>query len=174
MKHQIFVTEIYKGQISLPLNITDDYSKWAVFEKTLNPQGMSASTTIRGWQYAFSSGESIPAWLQSLMPGISEIKTELEYSSVKSMWTVDYEIGGFQDAHFHQPGNNLYTIIINLSGQGELILFDPRQLATAHGESISKIETLNPGDWIALPSWLVHGTRPSLDRRSILVLDVNK
>jgi oxalate decarboxylase/phosphoglucose isomerase-like protein (cupin superfamily) len=90
------------------------------------------------------------------------------------MWTVDYEPGGFQDAHFHQPGNNLYTIIINLLGSGQLILFDPRQLATAHGESISKIETLSPGYWIALPSWLVHGTRPSLNRRSILVMDVNK
>ena len=174
MKHQMFITEIFKGQISLPLNITDSYNQWTAFEKTLNPQGMSASTTIRGWQYAFSATESMPTWLESLMPSISEIKSEIDYSSLKSMWTVDYEIGGFQDAHFHQPGNNLYTIIINLSGQGELILFDPRQLATAHGESISKIEVLNPGDWIAMPSWLVHGTRPSLNRRSILVMDVNK
>ena len=170
----MFITEVFKGQISLPLNITDSYNQWTKFEKTINPLGVSASTTIRGWQYAFSAAESMPAWLESLMPNISEIKAELDYSSVKSMWTVDYEIGGFQDAHFHQPGNNLYTIIINLSGQGELILFDPRQLATAHGESISKIETLNPGDWIAMPSWLIHGTRPSLNCRSILVIDVNK
>lgn len=174
MKHQMFITEVFKGQICLPLNITDSYNQWATFEKTLDPRGISASTTIKGWQYAFSAAESVPAWLDSMMPAISDIKAEINYCSVKSMWTVDYEIGGFQDAHFHQPGNNLYTIIINLSGQGELILFDPRQLATAHGESISKIETLNPGDWIAMPSWLVHGTRPSINHRSILVLDVNK
>ena len=170
----MFITEVYKGQISLPSNITDSYAEWATFEKTLDPVGVSASTTVNGWQYAFSTGESVPAWLESLMPSISEIKAEVGYNTVKSMWTVNYEVGGFQDAHFHQPGNNLYTIIINLSGQGELILFDPRQLATAHGESISKIEVLNPGDWIALPSWLVHSTRPSLNRRSILVMDVNK
>jgi hypothetical protein len=165
---------VFKGHVSLPLNITDSYTEWTAFEKTLDPLGISASTTIRGWQYAFNTVKTVPAWLESLMPNISKIKAEINYNSIKSMWTVDYEVGGFQDAHFHQPGNNLYTIIINLLGQGELILFDPRQLATAHGESISKIETLNPGDWIALPSWLVHGTRPSLNRRSILVMDVNK
>jgi len=170
----MFITEVFKGHISLPLNITNDYNQWAAFEKTLDPLGLSASTTIRGWQYAFGTAKTVPAWLELLMPNINEIKADINYSSIKSMWTVDYEVGGFQDAHFHQPGNNLYTIVINLSGHGELILFDPRQLATAHGESISKIEILNPGDWIALPSWLVHGTRPSLNRRSILVMDVNK
>lgn len=174
MKYNMFITEVFKGQISLPLSITDSYNQWATFEKMLDPSGMSASTTVKGWQYSFNKAEPAPAWLESLTPAISEIKAEIAYNTVKSMWTVDYEVGGFQDAHFHQPGNNLYTIIINLSGQGELILFDPRQLATAHGESISKIEILNSGDWIALPSWLVHSTRPSVSHRSILVMDVNK
>lgn len=174
MKHQMFITEIFKGQVLLPLDLIDSYDQWATFEKTLDPVGLSKSTTVGGWQYSFNSADSPPNWLELLMPSIREIKAEVNYNTIKSMWTVDYEVGGFQDAHFHQPGNNLYTIIINLSGQGELILFDPRQLATAHGESISKIETLNPGDWIALPSWLIHGTRPSLTRRSILVMDVNK
>jgi hypothetical protein len=174
MKYNMFITEVFKGHISLPLNIIDSYTEWAAFEKTLDPEGVSASTTIKGWQYVFGTAQHTPAWLESLIPYIGEIKAEVAYNTVKSMWTVDYEVGGFQDAHFHQPGNNLYTIIINLSGQGELILFDPRQLATAHGESISKIETLNPGDWIAMPSWLIHGTRPSLNHRSILVMDVNK
>jgi hypothetical protein len=174
MKYNMFVTEIFKGQISLPLDLIDSYNQWTTFEKTLDPLGVSKSTTVQGWQYSFNTDNSAPKWLELLMPSIREIKAEVNYNTVKSMWTVDYEVGGFQDAHFHQPGNNLYTIIINLSGQGELILFDPRQLATAHGESISKIEILNPGDWIALPSWLIHGTRPSLCHRSILVMDVNK
>jgi hypothetical protein len=170
----MFVTEVYKGHLQLPSDTIESYNQWAAFEKTLDPVGVSKSTTVRGWQYAFNAAETTPKWLELLMPGISEIKTEVAYNTIKSMWTVDYAIGGFQDAHFHQPGNNLYTIIINLSGQGELILFDPRQLATAHGESISKIEILNAGDWIALPSWLIHSTRPSLSQRSILVMDVNK
>jgi hypothetical protein len=174
MKYNMFVTEVFKGQISLSSDTMISYDQWVAFEKTLDPIGVSKSTTVRGWQYAFNTAESTPKWLELLMPSICEIKAEIAYNTVKSMWTVDYEVGGFQDAHFHQPGNNLYTIIINLSGQGELILFDPRQLATAHGESISKIEILNPGDWIALPSWLIHSTRPSLNRRSILVMDVNK
>lgn len=174
MKHNMFITEVYKGHLSLPLDTIESYNQWAAFEKTLDPIGVSKSTTVSGWQYSFNSANSSPNWLELLMSSIREIKAEVNYNTIKSMWTVDYEVGGYQDAHFHQPGNNLYTIIINLSGQGELILFDPRQLATAHGESISKIETLNPGDWIALPSWLIHSTRPSLNRRSILVMDVNK
>jgi hypothetical protein len=174
MKYNMFVTEIFKGNVQLSSNIIDRYTQWSTFEKTLDPIGVSKSTTVCGWQYSFNSSESTPDWLELLMPQICEIKAEVNYNTVKSMWTVDYEPGGFQDAHFHQPGNNLYTIIINLLGSGQLILFDPRQLATAHGESISKIETLDPGDWIALPSWLVHSTRPSLSRRSIVVMDVNR
>lgn len=174
MKLNLFTTEIYRGQIVLPLGTIESYKQWTAFEKTLNPLGISKSTTVQGWQYAFDSAESTPIWLESLVSNICEIKAEVGYNTVKSMWTVDYETGGFQDAHFHQPGNQLYTIIVNLTGQGQLILFDPRQLATAHGESISQMEALNPGDWIALPSWLIHSTRPCIGPRSILVMDVNK
>lgn len=174
MKHNKFVTEIFKGTIDVPADTVEKYRQWADFERTLDPLGRSESTTINGWQYSFNNNQSPPNWLNSMFSGIQKIKDEIGYNAVKSIWTVDYEKGGFQDPHFHQPGNRLFTVIINISGTGELLLFDPRQIATAQGESIIEIETLNPGDWIAMPSWLTHSTRPCKDNRIILVMDVHQ
>ena len=174
MKIDKFITEIYKGKFELPETIVEEYKSWAHFEKELDPKGRSDSTTINGWQYSFSQKDKTPAWLDKLMPFILDIKKEISYNTVKSLWTIDYQTGGFQDPHFHQPGNNLYTVILNIFGNGDLLLFDPRQLATAHGEKIVEIETLTNGDWIAMPSWLVHSTRPCKDNRIILVMDVHK
>lgn len=174
MKYTKFVTEIFKGSLDLPTDLIEKYRQWSEFERTLDPLGRSESTTVNGWQYSFNNNQTAPQWLESLFPNINEIKSDIGYNSVKSMWTVDYNVGGFQDPHFHQPGNRLYTIIINLTGTGELLLYDPRQIATAQGESIVEIETLNPGDWIAMPSWLTHSTRPCRDKRIILVMDVHQ
>ncbi len=174
MKQNKFVTEIYKGNFVIAPEVIEKYKKWSDFEKELDPLGRSDSTTLKGWQYSFNNNDSPPDWLEDIFPLIKEIKKEIGYNTVKSMWTVQYENGGFQDPHFHQPGNNLYTIIINIFGQGELILFDPRQLATAHGASIVEIENLMPGDWYAMPSWLVHSTRPCNGERIILVMDVHQ
>ncbi len=172
MKYSKFVTEIFKGKSTISPDILEKYKTWSRFEKELDPIGRSDSTTVHGWQYSFSNNDAPPDWFDKLLPLIKEIKEEIGYNVVKSMWTVYYNKGGFQDPHFHQPGNNLYTVIINISGDGELVIFDPRQLATAHGASIVEIEKLSSGDWIAMPSWLVHSTRPCADERIILVLDV--
>lgn len=174
MKYNKFVTETYKGNFEISIDTVARYKKWSEFEKALDPIGRNDSTTINGWQYSFDNSDSVPNWLEDLLPQIKHIKDEIGYNQIKSMWTVQYDQGGFQDPHFHQPGNNLYTIIINISGQGELVIFDPRQLAIAHGERIVEIENLRPGDWYAMPSWLVHSTRPCQEERIILVLDVHQ
>lgn len=173
MKIDKFVTSIYKGHFSISEKFEEIFDDWADFEKTLNPEGCLYSTTQHGWQYSFSR-EKIPRWLEEIFPHIQQIKQEINCLNLKSSWVVDYSIGGYQDPHFHQPEDNLYTIVINLFGNGELLLHDPRPIAICHGNSIVEIETLQPGDWIAIPSWLVHSSRPSTERRIIYVMDIFK
>jgi hypothetical protein len=172
MKQDLFVTTVYKGNFELSNQFLNKFDNWANFEKDLDPSGCKYSTTQNGWQYSFNLGEKPPLWFGEIVDVLSNIKEELKFKNIKSSWVVDYEKGGYQDPHFHQPENNLYTIILNFHGNGELLLFDPRPIATCQGFNILEVETLKPGSWIAIPSWLVHSSRPSKDRRIIYVLDV--
>lgn len=174
MKLFKFVTEIYRGHFDLAEDFIEEYKEWSKFEKDLDSQGCQGTTTNLGWQYSFNNLDVAPKWLEKLKPFILEIKTETELNLTKSIWTVYYEKGGYQDAHFHQPQSNLYTVIINLFGDGELSLYDPRPLATAHGESILEKYPLKSGDWIAIPSWLIHSTAPARNDRAVLVIDIYK
>lgn len=172
MKQDLFVTTIYKGTFDLSDNFLNKFDSWANFEKELDPDGCQYSTTQKGWQYSFKPGEKPPFWFDEISLVLSNIKEEIGFKHIKSSWVVDYQQGGYQDPHFHQPENNLYTVILNFSGSGELLLFDPRPIATCQGFSILEVELLKPGSWIAIPSWLVHSSRPSDNRRIIYVLDV--
>ena len=172
MLRQKFVTNIWSDNITIDESVLKLYDDWVEFEKTLDPEGRTESTTQNGWQYSFTPKDKTPEWLEMLQPQIRNIKNEVTWSYVKSSWVVDYHKGGFQDAHYHAPENDLKTIIINLRGEGDLLLYDPRPMAVSQGAPIVDIVKLGQGDWIAIPGWLVHSTRPCPDHRSIYVLDV--
>jgi hypothetical protein len=148
------------------------YNDWVSFEQALNPDGVAESTTQNGWQYIFKYGESEPSWLSALHLEINKIKEEINHVRLKNMWVVEYNNGGYQDPHFHNIGiASLVTTIINLQGTGEIILQEPRQLAMSQGISFAETVRLTPGEWLSIPSYLIHNSRPSLGQRSILVID---
>lgn len=171
MLKEQFVTKTWKGEFLLTQKTLTEYDKWVKFEKELDPEGRVDSTTRSGWQYSFSNGESPPDWLEELLPEINKIKNEIGITTIKSSWAIEYGIGGYQDPHVHQSHINLVTIILNLKGTGELMLFDPRPGAVGQGLPILEVETLNPREWFAMPGWLAHSTRPCKNARSILVID---
>lgn len=171
MLKERFITKTWKGNFLISQSTLNEYDQWVKFEKELDPIGRNDSTTRNGWQYSFSSSESSPGWLENLLPEVNKIKNEIQFTKIKSSWVIEYEKGGYQDPHVHQPHTNLVTIILNLRGTGELLLFDPRPGAVGQGFPILEIETLNSGEWFAMPGWLAHGSRPSLEFRSILVID---
>lgn len=172
MKQARFVTPTWHGHIELSDHILKMYNEWAQFERELDPTGAIESTTQHGWQYIFKYSEPEPKWLSLLHPEINKIKEEINYVRLKNMWVVDYNDGGYQDPHFHNIGiAKLVTTIINLQGTGEIILQEPRQLAMSQGINFAEIVRLGPGDWLSMPSYLIHNSRPSKGQRSILVID---
>lgn len=171
MKIEKFVTPLWKGEFNVDQKIIEKFDNWCDFEKSLDPDGRRESTTSGGWQYSFNDNEKIPDWLNLLMPEFNLIKKEIGLIKIKSSWAIDYQPGGFQDPHVHQPHTNLITVIMNLRGIGELLLFDPRPMAVGYGHPIVEKETLAPGQWFAMPGWLAHNSRPCETRRSILVID---
>lgn len=166
-----FVTKTWKGKLNLDKNFHKEYSEWVNFEKTLDNVGRTDSTTVGGWQYSFDGYDKTPSWFFNIKPQIDKVKEEIGFKNIKSSWVIEYEPGGYQDPHVHQPRTNLVTIIFNLCGYGDLLLFDPRPMAVNNGYSIVEEEHLEPGDWIAIPGWVVHNTRPCSEHRSILVID---
>lgn len=171
MLKERFVTKTWKGNFTILPKTLISFEQWVKFEKELDPTGRYESTTMNGWQHSFNNSESTPDWLDDLLPEINKIKDEIGFTAVKSSWAIEYNAGGYQDPHVHQPHTNLISLILNLKGVGELLLFDPRSCAVGQGISVLEIEILHPGEWIALPGWLLHGTRPCKSSRSILVID---
>lgn len=170
MKIEKFITPLWRGKFNIDGTIIDKFDTWCEFEKSLDPEGRSDSTTSNGWQYSFHE-DKVPDWLTPIIPEVNNIKKEIGLTKIKSVWAIDYQIGGFQDPHVHQPHTNLITVIMNLRGTGEILLFDPRPMAVGYGHPIVEKEILRSGEWLAMPGWLVHNSRPCLDRRSILVFD---
>jgi hypothetical protein len=171
MKLEKFITNIWKGEFKIANDIIEKFDSWCDFEKSLDPLGRNESTTSNGWQFSFSENDRSPDWLSILMPEFNKIKKEIGIVNLKSSWAIDYYPGGFQDPHVHQPYSNLITVIMNLRGEGELLIFDPRPMAVGYGEPIVEKEILRPGQWFAMPGWLIHNSRPCQERRSILVFD---
>jgi oxalate decarboxylase/phosphoglucose isomerase-like protein (cupin superfamily) len=155
----LFPTEIYFGTIDLNDKLIYDLKKWIEIQKLLEEDLSTYSTTNNGWQYAFKYNDIQPEWHKSI---ISQVDSDF-YLKNKSSWIVDYEIGGYQDPHIHRSSQG--TMIINLVGSGDLLLYDTR---TTGG---FEVKTLNPGDWVYIPGWLMHSSRPCKDKRSILVID---
>lgn len=172
MKIDKFVTETWQGTFELEDKFYQEYASWIQFERELDPEGHKYSTTQKGWQRAFSDREPVPSWFDYLQPTIDLIKTEIDYSTIKSSWIVEYDEGGYQDPHLHNvPHKEGLTIIINLQGEADLLLFDPRATAICQGHVFADIVALKPGIWVAIPTWLVHSSRPCKNKRSILVID---
>ena len=172
MKIDRFITPTWLGHININDNLINEYKNWSKFEKELDPYGATLSTTVNGWQYIFNQTDKDPDWLKILRPEINKIKDEIQWTRLKTMWVIDYEIGGYQDPHFHNVGVvQLVSIIINLIGNGQLILQDPRPIAQAQGVDFANVIELAPGDWCAFPSYIIHNSRPCNEYRSILVLD---
>jgi len=166
IEHTLFPTTVYKGSIDMLPLITNDYSKWIQVEKLITDP-VIGSTTHNGYQRVFVPGDKEPSWMSYILDKISPLTAQL--GSIKSSWVVSYDIGGYQDPHIH--ANSYYTAIVNISGHGELLLFDPRPIAVALSSPFAEIITLSPGDWIAFPGWLTHSSRPCLVERNILVID---
>lgn len=173
MRIDRFVTPTYAGRFNISDEVIEKYKKWVEFEKELNPPGASESTTMNGWQYVFGPNDQEPDWLKLLKPNINAIREEIGCVRAKTLWVVEYNAGGYQDPHFHNIGiANVMTVIMNLDGTGDLILQDPRQIAMAQGLGFADVITLEPGDWVALPAYVIHNSRPAPSNRSILVLDL--
>jgi hypothetical protein len=163
----LFPTTVYKGNMDMLLLITNDYSKWIQVEKLITDP-VSGSTTHSGYQRVFVPGDKEPSWMTYILDKISPLTAQLG-AVIKSSWVVSYDAGGYQDPHIH--ASSYYTAIVNISGTGELLLFDPRPIAVALSSPFAEIITLSPGDWIAFPGWLTHSSRPCLAERNILVID---
>jgi oxalate decarboxylase/phosphoglucose isomerase-like protein (cupin superfamily) len=156
---ELFAVQIFTGKITLTEKIIQDYLKWLEIQKLLEEDVSSISTTINGWQYAFKHNDTQPEWHKSI---VSQIDTDFHLKD-KSSWIVDYDVGGYQDPHIHRSSHG--TMIINLVGSGDLLLYDTRPTGGF------EVKTLNPGDWIYIPGWLMHSSRPCKEKRSILVID---
>lgn len=155
----LFPVDIFFGTVDLTDKTISDFKKWLEIQKLLEDDISSISTTMNGWQYAFKSDDSQPEWHKNI---ISQFDKDF-YTKDKSSWVVDYNVGGYQDPHIHRSSRG--TMIINIVGSGDLLLYDTRPT----GGTI--IKTLNPGDWIYIPGWLMHSSRPCKENRSILVID---
>jgi hypothetical protein len=155
---QAFPAEISYGTIALSDKTVYDFVKWLEIQKLLEEDVSAGSTTVNGWQYAFKSGDNQPSWHANI---VSQFKSQ---ELCESSWIVDYEIGGHQTPHFHR--NSKSTLIINIVGKSDLLLFD------SYMNEYPK--TLNPGDWIHIPGWLMHASQPCKEKRSILVIDYKK
>jgi hypothetical protein len=172
MKKDRFVTPTWSGHFDISEKTIKLYYDWVKFEKNLDPKGASESTTRNGWQYIFSKWDAEPDWLNSIKHEVAEIKKEIGFARIKTEWIVDYDIGGYQDPHFHTVGvANVMTTIVNLAGEGEVVVLDPRQLAMGQGIKFADEIKLAPGDWFSMPSYLIHSSRPCNVPRSILVFD---
>jgi oxalate decarboxylase/phosphoglucose isomerase-like protein (cupin superfamily) len=155
----LFPVQIFYGKIDLDEKLIQDYLKWVEIQKLLEEDISSLSTTVNGWQYAFNHKDIQPEWHKTI---VSQVDSYFHLKD-KSSWIVDYEIGGYQDPHIHR--NSLGTIILNLVGSGDLLLYDTRPVGAI------EVRALNPGDWIYIPGWLMHSSRPCKEKRSILVID---
>ena len=156
---QLFAVDIFYGNIELNEKIIADIKKWLEIQKLLEDDISSISTTINGWQYAFKPHDVQPQWHKHV---VSQLDSSY-HSKDKSSWVVDYDVGGYQDPHIHR--NSKGTMIINLIGSGDLLLYDTRPTGGF------EVKTLNPGDWIYITGWLLHSSRPCPTTRSILVID---
>ena len=173
MKIERFVTPTWVGHFDLKESTVKDYLDWVKFEKELDPTGAQESTTRNGWQFMFGQWAVEPNWLKAIKPVINSIREEVKCVRVKTVWVVDYEKGGYQDPHFHNIGiANVMTIIINLTGEGDVILQNPNPIAMAQGLGFAEIVHLTPGDWLAFPAYVIHNSRPADMPRGILVMDV--
>jgi len=158
----LFPVEIFFGKITLDDRIIYDFKKWLEIQKLLEDDISAISTTMNGWQYAFKQHDIQPEWHKNI---VSQIDTDF-YIKEKSSWVVDYDVGGYQDPHIHKSSKG--TTIINIVGSGDLLLYDTRPTGGF------EVKTLNPGDWIYIPGWLMHASQPCKEKRSILVIDYKK
>ncbi len=173
MKVDRFVTTTYAGHFDLDPSIIKEFKEWAEFERTLDPDGAKESTTQNGWQYVFGQHTQEPKWANKLKPILNSIKEEIGCVRIKTIWAIQYDEGGYQDPHIHNSGlARMMSFILNLDGEGEVILQDPRQIAVAQGLGFADIVKLTPGDWLAFPGYIIHNSRPAAMPRSILVMDV--
>lgn len=171
MKKVYFPTDVFRGTFNFDDKTFNNYKKWISLEKELDPEGLSGSTTVSGYQIGLK--DNIDNWMMPFINEVKKIQHYLEKEMVISSWFVDYEPGGFQDPHYHPTQNsNSLTVIFNIRGYGELVLYDPRQIAVATGSELGVTEKLNDCEWIAIPTWLIHSSRPCPDKRSIFVIDL--
>lgn len=159
----LFVTRIAHGHIEVESSLKTDFLKWIEITKLIDEDCSKETTTSNGWQYAFKASDIQPSWHKTIIERLPN------FGNIKSSWVVDYEAGGYQDIHIHKSSSG--TLIVNLVGKGNLMLYDPRPMAVAVSEPYAVVKQLLPGDWIYIPGWLAHSSRPCPEKRSIYVVD---
>jgi oxalate decarboxylase/phosphoglucose isomerase-like protein (cupin superfamily) len=158
----LFPTIIQQDNISI--SDPKEILKWVEIQKLIGTDCSQYTTTNNGFQYAFNENDKQPDWHSNI---ISQLP--FDFNKIKSSWIVAYDVGGYQDMHIHARSHG--TLVVNLIGTGILCLYDPRPIATALSEPMILEKPLNVGDWIYIPGWLSHSTKPCKNERIVLVID---
>jgi hypothetical protein len=172
VNQNLFPTPVFKGQFVVSNAIITDYKKWVEIEKLLDPDGSKYSTTMNGWQRPFGPADKKPTWMNSIIESISDIMKNLNCNQIKSSWVVEYDVGGYQDLHMHTNNGSNWTVIFNITGSGSVLLHDPRPHFVSHTSIYLEEIVLGSGEFLVMPSWLVHSSRPCSEARSIYVADI--
>lgn len=168
-EHVWFPTIGYSGHIDIAPETMRDFNKWLEIEKQITESSAPGTTTRNGYQRTLSNDDPVYKWYQDIFTQLGPAREAVLPANLRAVWVVDYEKGGYQEPHIHKA--SACTLVLNLSGTGELLLHDPRPMAVALVQQWGDVVTLNPGDWVVFPGWLTHSSRPSEDKRTILVMD---
>jgi hypothetical protein len=166
-KHNWFPTIGYSGHIDIDKSTINDYRNWMKVQKEIRDSSYG-TTTKNGYQCPLDNSMSIPKWYETLYEQLTDARLALQPSVHKSTWVIDYEPGGYQETHIHHVSE---TLVLNISGEGVLMLADPRPMAVCMSEPWYEYITLKSGDWITIPGWLGHASSPCEGPRSIMVMD---
>lgn len=147
------------GRITIDKKLQEDIRDWIDFEKLISEDVSTGSTTMNGYQRVFNERDIQPEWHNRI---ISQLP--IDFNKPKSSWMVSYNKGGYQEKHRHEKSKT--TTIINLVGEGALVLYD--------NDNKEYIKKLSVGDWIEIPGQVFHSTKPCINERIVLVIDITK
>jgi hypothetical protein len=180
MISHLFTTDLLHAPSNISPDLLDSIVSWVDSQNMTDVAADGSRATIKGQQYEPKGWpwQIMPMWNEihtSLGPTVNTWATNLDISTYKvkitGYWFVWYDEGGYQEPHLHPGNQSGFTLILGLKGSGDVLLHDPRGAAVKAGfKSIHKI-TVNQGDVVIMPSWLIHSSAPSDNQRRIMVID---